>query len=608
VGAWSIVSLSWILNVGRSCILSRLSKVNVRDKAQPSMSKATAPGSASPLPLLAAWLLLAAAPLVAALLLLPPLRAPIGAMYWDTFTYYDAVGRILSGQVPVRDFFMPAGPLGYAVAALWVWAFPNGQPSLLLHWSTLTIALPLMALVVAGLPREEWRLAPWLVAPFVLFSLLPFNGKEYYPFPGSDGFAYYNRQTCIVLFPLVAGLMFLRSRALLAALVVLSMLVLFFLKITGFLAAGLICLFALAAGRLRLRDALAAAAVFLAILGAIEVTTRLVSGYLADILLLLGMNTGTLLPRVLQALSINFGLVAALGLLILALAVAERADIRASLGRLARERSAEALAGFADRPAFWLLALTAAGMAFETQNTASQAMIFVWPVLMRVIDGQRMEARLERASLAIVLLAGAVYLPLVVSIVERAARAYVGAMGNVALQHRNLGPLGAVSARPNVMARAETMAAVYAGNRAVFDDLAARGEMASSLLYADFDFQILHLMTLDRAIDAIRALEAGKGVRFETLMTLDFSNPLPFLMDRRAPLSVTVGSDPFRAVPPLDAAARAAVGDVHLALLPTCPPTPANLKLVAHFAEPLSRHRRMRLTPCHDVFLHPRFQ
>ncbi len=567
------------------------------------------PRGGGALPYLAAWLMLLGSLGVAAALLYPPLRTPIGPMYWDTFTYYDAAGRILSGQMPVRDFFMPAGPLGYAVAALWIWAFPSGQPALLLHWSTLTVTVPLMALVVAGLPSERRHLAAWLVAPFVLFSLLPFNGKEYYPFPGSDGFAYYNRQSCHVLFALVAGLVFLRAGALLVVLVALAMLVLFFLKITAFVAAGLICLFALAAGRLPLRDAIVSALLFGLALAALEVWGRIVSGYIADILQLLSMNRGTLLPRVLQALSINFGIVASLGLLVLALMIADRADIASSLGQLARDRSADAFASFADRPAFWLAAIGAAGVAFETQNTASQAMIFVWPVLLVVVQRYGAAAvQGQRMSFAVLALAGALYLPLVVNIVERAARAYVGALGNVALSHRNLGTLGSVNARPQVVARAETMAAAYAANRATFEAIAMRGEMPSGLLYSEFDFQILHLQTLDRAIDAIRALEAQRGIRFETMMTLDFSNPVHWLMGRRAPTNLAVGADPFRAVPPLDAATRTSVGAVDLALLPTCPPTPANLKLAQHFSEPLARHVRVRLTECYDAFLHPRFR
>jgi hypothetical protein len=49
------------------------------------------------------------------------------------------------------------------------------------------------------------------------------------------------------------------------------------------------------------------------------------------------------------------------------------------------------------------------------------------------------------------------------------------------------------------------------------------------------------------------------------------------------------------------------VGGVDLVLLPLCPPTPATRKLAGHFTEPLAQHRRVRLTPCYDALLHPRF-
>ncbi len=100
--------------------------------------------------------------------------------------YYLSDSLFFSGS---RSPCRATSPLGYAVATLWIWAFPNGQPTLLLHWSTLTITLPLMGLVLAGLRPDHRPIAPWLVLPFLLFSLLPFNGKEFYPFPGSDGFA-----------------------------------------------------------------------------------------------------------------------------------------------------------------------------------------------------------------------------------------------------------------------------------------------------------------------------------------------------------------------------------------------------------------------------------
>lgn len=553
------------------------------------------------------WLLLVGALVVATALLSVPLRAPIGAMYWDTFTYYDAANRILNGQIPSIDFFTPAGPLGYGLAAAWAALFPNGQPSLLIHWSIMTVTVPLMALALAGMPAASRPLGLWLVLPFLLFSLLPFNGKEFSPFPGSDGFGFYNRQTCLVLFPLVTGLVFTTRHNVLVALVALSMLVLFFLKITGFLAAGIICLFALLAGRLRLKDVILAAGLFAATLALLEITTGIVSGYIEDVLVLVGLNTDTLLPRIIQSLSINFGVVAALALLIVALLISERGELRLSLDELVRMPSLGGLAAILDRPAFWLAALLVAGVLFEAQNTASQAMIFVWPVLLWALLRLPPWAGSPRSIVAVSALAAAAYLPLVVMTSERAARAYVGAINSVPLEHAHLGTLGAVTVRPLVVDRSERMEEIYARHRPVYEEIASLGEMPGSNLYLDFDFQATYLRAVDRAIGSILALEAENGILFETIMSLNFTNPFPWLMDRQAPLAITIGADPFRAVPPPDAEVERAVATVDIALMPTCPPTPANAALLNLYAPALSSHRRITLDDCYDAFIHPRF-
>lgn len=553
------------------------------------------------------WLLLAGALPLAAILLSFPLRAPIGPMYWDVFTYYDAANRILSGQVPAVDFFTPAGPLGYSIAAAWVALFPNGQPSLLVHWSVMTVTVPLMALALASMPARSRSLGLWLVLPFLLFSLLPFNGKEFYPFPGSDAFAFYNRQVCLALFPLVTGLVFARRRGLLIALLTLSMLVLFFLKITGFLAAGLICAFALLAGRVRSRDAAVIAVLFCAALAVLELSTGIVSSYLQDVLILADMNSGTLLPRVFQSLSINFGVSAALGVLSLVLLAGDSQGLRQAVARIRSEKSTASVAAMLDRPAFWIIAITAAGVLFETQNTGSQAMIFVWPALVAALVALPAWVGRPRFAFAVAALAGAAYLPLVVESIERAGRAYIGTIGNVPLEHQNLKTLGAVSMRPAVSARSKVMMDIYSRDRAAFEDMAASGEMSDPILYSEFDFQISYLRTVDQAITSIRAIEERNGIRFDTIMSLNFTNPFPYLMDRRAPLHLTVGNDPFRAVPKPESREIAAVAAADLVLMPTCPVTNANLALEKIYAAGLTKHRRMKLDQCFDAFIHPKF-
>ncbi len=175
-------------------------------------------------------------------------------MYWDVLIYYDAANRIFDGQMPVVDFFTPVGPLGYYLFAGWLALFPNAQPVLIAHWSLLALTLPMMAAVTIEADRQSRAAAFGLVLPFLLFSLLPFNTHEYYPYPGSDGFGIYNRQICQMLYVMVAALLFVRRPAVLTAIVLVAMTSLFFLKITGFVAGLVVAGYALLAGRLSWRQ------------------------------------------------------------------------------------------------------------------------------------------------------------------------------------------------------------------------------------------------------------------------------------------------------------------------------------------------------------------
>lgn len=88
-------------------------------------------------------------------LLVLPLVVPIGPMYWDTYIYLDAAQRIDTGQIPSVDFFTPAGPLGYYLFARGLNVFSYAQPMLLAQWSTLIVAAPLMAVVLADVDRQS---------------------------------------------------------------------------------------------------------------------------------------------------------------------------------------------------------------------------------------------------------------------------------------------------------------------------------------------------------------------------------------------------------------------------------------------------------------------
>lgn len=536
-------------------------------------------------------------------LLALPLTLPIGPMYWDVFIYYDAANRIFDGQVPINGFFTPVGPLGYYLFAGWLAVFPNAQPVLLAHWSLLAITAPLIGLVAWHVDKRSRGTAFALLIPFLIFALLPFNTRELYSYPGSDAFGIYNRQACQVLYILVAALVFVRDRRLLAFLIVATMTALFFLKITGFVAGGVIAVYALLCGRVSLKQAVLSALAFLGILAALEWPAGIVSQYIIDIARLVGMNGDTLLPRFLQATSLNFGIVAAAASLAILLLWADRRNIAEGFSSNGNAARPDLLA----HDGLWLMAVLFAGVLFETQNTGSQAFIFLWPILLSVLLKTGKLTDRPVLVLSIMGLAAATALPPAVRITERAARTYVGAIKNVALEQRNLKTLGAVSMRKEVAIRTAHLLDFYPSHRKFYDDLVAVGELPTPVLYSDFDFQIAYLSTLDTAIDSIRALEARAGIHFDTIMSLNFVNPFPWLMDRSAPPYIAIGADPTRAVPDPGSKEENAVADTDLVLYPTCPPTTANTLLYDMYKDALTKHRRIKLDACYDAFVHPKF-
>jgi hypothetical protein len=539
-------------------------------------------------------------------LLMLPLTAPIGPMYWDVFIYFDAANRILNGQVPINDFFAPVGPLGYYIFTGGTILFPRAQPVLLAHWSWLVVTAPLIALIIMDVDRRSRNTALALLIPFLVFAALPFNTRSFYPFPGSDGFGIYNRHTSQLLYILVAALIFVRSARLLCILVAVSMLALFFGKITGAVSGAILCLFALLAGRLSLRHAVIAALGFFAVLAIVEFTSGLVTNYLKDIFSLVAMNDETLAPRFVQSASLNFGVLAS-GLLLAALsAIANSRHLSADLGLVRREKTLRSVSRLLDNDALWLLVVLFAGVLFETQNTGSQAMILIWPAVLALLLHLEPATAKPKTLVATMALAGACVLPPLVYTVERAARAYIGAVKNVDMPNQHLKTLGAVNLRPRVMERTQRVLPILTSHHEAFTSFAKVGELPSPVLYSEFGFQIGQLIEMDRNISSLLELEQKSGIHFSTIMTLEFVNPYPWLMDRNAPKYVAIGADPFRAVPKPDSQELKAVRAVDIAILPTCPLTDANLQLLKIYQQGLAQHVRIKLNDCADALVNPR--
>lgn len=522
-----------------------------------------------------------------------PWRLPLGPNYWDTAVYLDAIHRIGLGQAPGLDFFAPVGPAGFYFAAALDALFPDAPAKLLVNWAVLPVALPVLALIARNVGGRSRLQALALTVPFLAFAALPINLHGLYPMPGFDGYGAYNRHAALLLYLLVATLLFVEGRRLATALVAVLMLALFLFKITGAVAGTLIVGYAMLAGRMRFTDAaLAAGATILALAG-LDLATGLVRDYVADILTLLAMNTDALLPRFLTVASVKLNVVLPVTLLIAALAWAALRDG----GRATPEGLRAVLAS----PLGWLAACFAALAFYETQNTGSLEFLGLWPVLLLILlDWRRHGPMLGPAVLVLALAAS---LPSAVICVERAGRALLGAPTYAALPAPDLGPLGRVGAKRDIVARAEGMLAHYAAHPQAYADLVARNLLPSYILYSEIDYQAVWLLELEEGARALKLWEEANGRKLDGIFTLDFVNPMSRILDRAAPRHVAIGVDLSRTVPALTPETLAALAGTDAILQPKCPVTTARAEIAAHFAPALAGREIVRLSPCWDLHL-----
>ncbi len=553
----------------------------------------------APSPLLA----LAGTVLACIWLLTQPLVLPLGPMYWDLVVYLDAANRIASGQQPLVDFFTPVGPLGYWLFAWLDGWFPESHPLLVAQWLTLAVTAPAMALVLRDVDRRSRPTAYALLLPFLVFQILPVNVEHYSFFPGFDGYGIYNRHVSIILYVLVAALIFLGDRLQLTAVLLWTMFSLLLVKITGFLAGGLIVAFALLAGRITWRQAALALGAGGLVLVAIELSSGMISAYLASIVALVMLNAGGILPRFLQATSLHLDIVGAAGLLVLALLVLTFDDLRAAGLRLMRERDQAALRALLDRDAAWLGVTMLAGLFFETQNTGGQAFIFIWPVLLAIL--LRWFGSGRRGAFIVLALVAAAAVPPLETILQRASRTLLAQSAYQRLPNTHLERLGRVSQHRDVIARAQAMQQIYAAHRPTFAAIAGKGLLPSHSFYSELDFQAGWLLAADAAIDAILAHEARTGTRLETILSLNFTNPFPYLLGRGAVRHVAIGADPFRAVPELDEETSSAIAAADLILYPQCPVTVANEALRQRYAPAIEGRQEIGLGPCWTGYVRP---
>ncbi|MCV9940138.1 hypothetical protein OIU35_27600 [Boseaceae bacterium BT-24-1] len=528
--------------------------------------------------------------------LLLPLRLPLGSYYWDTAVYLDAAQRIHEGQVPNIDFFAPIGPLGYYLVAGLDRLFPNAHPLLAANWSLLPIALPLLAILVFHVARFSSGLALALLLPFLLFASLPINLHEVYSLPGFDGYGHYNRHVALLLYVLVAALMFARDRALTTWLAAALMLTLFLVKVTGAVAGTMLVGYAVLTGRMRLRDACLAAAAVIGALAVIDLASGgLTRAYIDDILTLLKLNTGALLPRFLTVASFKFEVIGPtlvlIGLLIYSSWQARPAGVLSWLRELAIS------------PVGWLAIGLLALTFFETQNTGSLEFVGLWPILLVLLHDWR--RRSDSLRPVVLLLICVVAAPSAVNFIERSVRAALSAPTYLPLAVDDVGNLGRVSVKPDIAERAPIMLQHYARHQSAFADLAATGQQPSLMLYSEIDHHAIWLLEIEQAVMAIRAWEHTNTRELNGVFTLDFVDIMNRLLDRRPPRHVPIGIDPTRSNPQLEARMLESLRQTDAILAPKCPLTSIRATIFKHFAQTLEGRSKVALAPCWDMYLKP---
>jgi hypothetical protein len=542
--------------------------------------------------LLSPWLWIGLFVLVVLVALGLAFRLPLGANYWDTAIYLDAAQRIRVGQVPSVDFAAPVGALGYYLAAGGFWLFPRAPAMLVVQWCILLVTLPLLALLAGHVARASRLNALALTLPFLLFSLFPMNLHDFYPLPGFDGYGYYNRHVSLLLYLLVATLLFVESRVLVTGLMAALMLALFMTKVTGAVAGSLIIGYALLARRVALRDVCLAAAIVLAVLGLIEAASGMISGYLGTILFLLKMNNDTLLRRILTVASVKFNVVGPSLLLAGVLLVAAFRGTGGAGGKLP---------GLVRSPAGMFVAVLAALAVFETQNTGSLEFFGLWPVLVLILNEWR--GRIDTMKRLVIVCAAAVALPSAIIYVERSARAILSAPSYMALDAPDLRGLGHVLAKPDIARRGAAMLDHYAKYPAPYAELAARDMLPSYILFSEFDFQVTWLLSVQEAVTALKAYEAANNIRFASLYTLDFTDPFNWLLDRRPPKFVQIGLDPGRTTQAPDDRLFAELNTIDALLVPLCPITSSRIAIADTFGTDLEKRRTVRLSRCWEMRL-----
>ena len=367
---------------------------------------------------------------------------------------------------------------------------------------------------------------------------------------------------------------------------------LLFVKITAFVTGVLLVGYAVVSRRIGFWRTSATAVVCLVAIGFVELASGLVSAYGYNVLQLANLNEATFGLRI-WAYAGNH-----LDIFVPAvLAAALLANSAVAATGISNLRLPQIL----DSEAAWLIVALAAAYVFEIQNTGNLEYIYVWPVVLLALQRMNREAAGQHGI--VVILLAALCLPTAVNYLQRAAQTFAASLSYTRLAAPALGPLAQVSARPIFVQRASALSQHYAQNREAYRKLAQKGLDHSDILSAEPDFQAGWLVNASDAIVALRAFEANTGRRFDSVYTLDFTDPFSFALGREPIRFVPIGVDVLRTLPRNDPRMLRSIAAATAILLPLCPLTSMREELARRMAPALEGRQRISLTPCYDLLV-----
>lgn len=556
-------------------------------------------------------LVLAALAAVAFALMTLPLKLPLGGNHTDLYFIIDGAYRVSLGQVPHADFFAPSGALPFYLLAGADRLFPQAQPLLAAQLSLLVITLPLMLVVAVDVDRRSRLMALGLALPFAILSLLPINAIEFYPAPGADGIGVYNRQSGFVLYVLMAAMFVMAESWRRNLVLAVALATLFFIKINAFVPAFVLIIFGFVAGLLTFRAAafiLAGSAALILIIG---LWTGMLAPYLADIGAMMAHNRGHTLSRIATMLSVKFDVIMTMSALILTLAVLRAGQLWQLATNVITRPQAERvwhLTRLLQLDVVMLCVGLIMAITIEMQNTGSQEFIYIWPLLLSVLMRLKVDGtpRVTRGKPVLMVLFAAAILPTFVIILHRSARMIAVTPTYASLGLPELKGLDRAVTRPQYLAHARAMPQHYGTARPQYTALAAAGQMPSTILWSEIEYQAFYLVNLAEALTAFRQFEQRSGRTFATVYTPDNVDMMPYVLGRTPLRDVTVSLDLGRGFPAsrqprlVAAAARA-----DAIFLRRCPVTPYSLALVKLMQPALAGRTMIALTPCWDIAVKP---